>query len=315
MENIQPVIKFYEKRTFGEKMSAAFEFLKVNLKLILKLSIYLLLPLAFIQGIFMNAYVGGIANMNQFTTSGSNSVSDISNYFAPILGNMILLLLVGIIANSLMITITFTTLQKYNEEGTLKGMTFTDLKEGIIRNGKRALGMSLIVMLLVIGYYLVAGMFIALSPLTLLITIPGLIAIAIPMTMLFPIYIFENVSAGTAVGKAFKLGFKTWGGLFGILLISGILAGILQGVGSIPWYIIFMVKTVLTATNQATETVNTFGYSIAQYLTAVIMLFFSYVSSILVYSCLAYHYASASEATEATSVNEDLANFEQLKDE
>ena len=104
MENSRPIVKFYEKRTFGEKMSAAIDFIKNNLKLLLKLCVYLLLPMAFIQAIFMNAYLGEITNFTQMSALGT--ASSTWNSLAPMFVDVLLLVLLGILSNALLISIT-----------------------------------------------------------------------------------------------------------------------------------------------------------------------------------------------------------------
>jgi len=47
-------INFYQKRTLGENITATFDFLKANWKPIVKLCLYVLLPLSIVQGVFMN---------------------------------------------------------------------------------------------------------------------------------------------------------------------------------------------------------------------------------------------------------------------
>ena len=60
------------------------------------------------------------------------------------------------------------------------------------------------------------------------------------------IYLFEDISLGEAFAKTFRLGFATWGGVFLILIVMGIIASVLQGIVSIPWYVIYIVKMIFT---------------------------------------------------------------------
>ena len=45
-----------------------------------------------------------------------------------------------------------------------------------------------------------------------------------------------------AFKKTFRLGFATWGGVFLVSLLMGIIANVLQGVTMMPWYIATVVK-------------------------------------------------------------------------
>lgn len=313
MEFQEPIIKFYQKRSFGEKMSASFDFLKKNIKLLLKLSVYLLLPLSLIQAIFMNTYLGSVMSFSMAAGAGIGG-TDTMGFLGPMLGNIVALAITGILATSALIALIFTCMQVYNEKGSLKGVTFSDLKDRIIHNALRALVISLIIAGIVILFYALVIVLAIATPFTALLTVPAFVAFVIPIVLIYPIYLFEQAPVGTAISKAYKLGMKTWGSLFGLLFVMGMLAGILQGVAMLPWYILVIVKTILTINEPTNAITTSFGYSLLQYLTAVVMLFFTYIAMMFVYLGVAYHYSSASEATEATSVSDDLQNFEQLKD-
>ena len=66
-------IPLYKERTFGEKFSVTFAFLRQNWKLWLQLSCYLLLPLCLVQALALNAMAGGIIEGGML----SESVGDI----------------------------------------------------------------------------------------------------------------------------------------------------------------------------------------------------------------------------------------------
>ena len=66
------------------------------------------------------------------------------------------------------------------------------------------------------------------------------------LPLMAPIYLFEEISLMEAFRKTFRLGFATWGGVFLILIVMGLIASVLQGIVSIPWYIIYIVKMVFT---------------------------------------------------------------------
>ena len=52
-----------------------------------------------------------------------------------------------------------------------------------------------------------------LTPFTLILTIPLLFAFMVPLALMAPIYLFEDISLGKAFAKTFRLGFATWGGV------------------------------------------------------------------------------------------------------
>jgi len=313
MEWIKPPIKFYQRRNFSEKMSVSFEFLKDNAKLLFKLCAYFILPVVILQAIFFNSYVGTIYGMMGMAGQGLSPTGIPTAFLGGILVNAIFIMIFSLIGSAVLSSIVYTCIQEYNIRKSLKGVDLAELKPGLIRNFKRAIIISLIVMGLIIVAYLVLGLLAAITPFTLIATIPALFVFALPLSMIIPVYIFENSSIDKAIDKAYKLGLKTWGPLFGILFVMGLLANLVQGVAAVPWSIIYVVRMVLTASGTADPDISgSFLFSFAQYITTVIMLFFAYAASSIVLIGLAYHYSSASEASEGTSVNEDIEKFESL---
>ncbi len=314
MDFLNQPIKFYKKRNFSEKMSAAFDFIKANIKMLLQLSLYLLLPVSLLQGIFMNTYIGTVFNFSVgMGQTASVEPGMITGILPSLVGSFLGMMIIGLFGYALLISLTFTTVQEYNEKGTLQGIIFNDLKPRLIQNAKRALIVSLAMFGMVIAAYLLIILCIVTVPLLLILLVPAFIVFILPLTMIYPVYIFEDINLSAAIAKGFRLGLKTWGPLFGILFVMGLLAGVLQSVGAIPFSIFFFTKAILSVSDPtALDFTGSFGSSIAMYITAVIAVFFSYVSYILIQLGLAYHYSSTVEADEAISVNDDLSNFEQL---
>lgn len=69
MELQKPKIALYVKRPFGEKLNAAFDFIKENWKPLLKLTTYLILPLCLIQALSLNGLMGGAITMTTLANS------------------------------------------------------------------------------------------------------------------------------------------------------------------------------------------------------------------------------------------------------
>ena len=134
-------------------------------------------------------------------------------------------------------------LPEYNErEERLQGVTLGMLKPRLFRNIKRLLLMTGACILLVLFVGIFVGLLVALTPFTLFLTIPFIIAFSVPLALLAPIYLFEDITLMEAFKKTFRLGFATWGGVFLVSLLMGIIANVLQGVTMMPWYIATVVK-------------------------------------------------------------------------
>ena len=171
-------------------------------------------------------------------------------------------------------------LPEYNErEERLQGVTLGMLKPRLFRNIKRLLLMTGACILLVLFVGIFVGLLVALTPFTLFLTIPFIIAFSVPLALLAPIYLFEDITLMEAFKKTFRLGFATWGGVFLILIVMGIIASVLQGIVSIPWYVIYIVKMIFTMSDGG-ATSSSVGLNFAQYLFSILMLYGSYLSAI-----------------------------------
>ena len=114
-----------------------------------------------------------------------------------------------------------------------------------------------------------------------------------------------------AFAKTFRLGFATWGGVFLVLMVMGLIASVLQGIVSIPWYVIYIVKMVFTMSDGG-ATSSSVGLNFAQYLFSILMLYGSYLSAIFSIVGLVYQYGHASEVVDSITVESDIDNFDKL---
>ena len=311
MESQKPKIAMYVKRPFGEKLNASFDFIKENWKLLLKFSTYLLLPLSLIQALSLNGIMGGAMGLSSLGNrvemfDDPSALIDFGLYY----GLYMILLMIGSVT---LTSLVYTMIRTYNErEERLQGVTLRDLKPLLLHNVKRLLLMTLLcigVAFLVMIIVVVLGV---LSPFTFLLTIPLLIAFSVPLALLAPIYLFEDISLMEAFRKTFRLGFATWGGILLISLIMGIIANVLQGVTMMPWYIATLVKYFFAMSDTGSETTVSAGYSFILYLLGIIQTFGAYLSMIFSLVGLAYQYGHATEVVDSITVETDIDNFDKL---
>ena len=100
-------------------------------------------------------------------------------------------------------------------------------------------------------------------------------------------------------------------GVFLILIVMGIIASVLQGIVSIPWYVIYIVKMIFTMSDGG-ATSSSVGLNFAQYLFSILMLYGSYLSAIFGIVGLVYQYGHASEVVDSITVESDIDNFDKL---
>ena len=206
-------------------------------------------------------------------------------------------------------------LPEYNErEERLQGVTLGMLKPRLFRNIKRLLLMTGACILLVLFVGIFVGLLVALTPFTLFLTIPFIIAFSVPLALLAPIYLFEDITLMEAFKKTFRLGFATWGGVFLVSLLMGIIANVLQGVTMMPWYIATVVKYffAMSDVGGSGEVTVSAGYSFFLYLMAIIQTFGAYLAMIFTFVGMAYQYGHASEVVDSITVETDIDNFDKL---
>lgn len=291
MESQKPKIALYVKRPFGDKLNATMDFIKENWKPMLKFCIYLILPLCLIQAISMNGIMGGAMGIAAAKEAGTNSLAAIGMQF----------------------WVNYGLMQVYNQrEERLAGVTFADLKPFLFKNIRRLLVMVLFCIGLTIVVGIVMGILVVASPFTLLLTIPLLIACAVPLALFTPIYLFEEIGILAAFWKTFRLGFATWGGVFLVSLVMGLISSVLQGVTTTPWYIATIVKYFFMLSDTQNELTISAGYSFMVYLLAIVQTFGAYLSMIFSLIGMVYQYGHASEVVDSISVESEIDKFEQL---
>jgi hypothetical protein len=305
----EPKIIFYAKRSFTEKMNATFEFIMENWKVLLKYTTYLTLPICLIQAITMNTIISAIYSPQIWQNAGNSNWLAYGPFF---FANYGLTILFGLIGSALSISIVYTLMAKYNErEKRLAGITFADLKQGLLKRLKRSLFMilfTIVVIFLAVGVIALLGVA---SRHTLLISVPLFIVSIIPLFLFTPVYLFEDTGIIRAFVKSFRLGFATWRGVLIVFIIMGIISSILSSVTSIPWIVASAVRYIFFLSDMQNEVTISTGYSFMQYVFGVIMMFGSYLSGIFVTVGLAYQYAHARDKIENISVVSDIDNFEQ----
>lgn len=303
-------IKFYVKRSFGEKLNASFDFIKQNWKPLLKFSTYLVLPLCLLQAVSLNKFMGIYTGIMENVEAGA---ADWEMFTASFIANYLLVILLAIVGGMLMTSTIYGLIRIYNErENGLQELTFQELKPYLFRNMKRYLITVVVGFLLIIVYSVLIVLLAMATPYTLILTIPALFVLAVPLAMLVPVYLFEDIGIGQAVDKTFRLGMATWGGIFGVSFVMGFISNILSGVLMLPWYVVTMVKYFFSISDVATDLGNSTGFSIVQYLLGIISTYGVYIAMIFLFVGLAYQYAHANEKVNSVSVVDEIDNFEQF---
>ena len=287
-------------------------FIKENWKQLFKYSTYLILPICLIQAANFSGLMGSMTDLTAMQASGGisdNPLAALGPSFALNYAGVIFFSCLGAL---LMTSLVYAMVRLYNErEERLNGIVFGDIKSLLLRNIKRLFLMGIACSFLFIFAVVIVVLLAVLTPFTLILTIPLLFAFMVPLALMAPIYLFEDISLGEAFAKTFRLGFATWGGVFLVLMVMGLIASVLQGIVSIPWYVIYIVKMVFTMSDGG-ATSSSVGLNFAQYLFSILMLYGSYLSAIFSIVGLVYQYGHASEVVDSITVESDIDNFDKL---
>ena len=118
-------IALYTRRTLGEKITVAIDFLRQNWRVALRFSIYLLLPIALIHSV-------GLFTLVRSITSDNYNSSDVGAIFS---------IIIFVIVACLIYTLILTLFQYYqgSVDGDLSSLTFKDVKGQMWKNLKRIL--------------------------------------------------------------------------------------------------------------------------------------------------------------------------------
>jgi len=201
-------------------------------------------------------------------------------------------------------------------ESWLFRLTLEDFKALLLRNT----GKMLIATLFIVGAaVLLSGFILLLAWLSLwtliltgLVALIGGIAVMVPLSLLMPVYLFEDISFVEALKKSFRYGFSAWGETFLIILVFSFLANIISGVTMFPWYIVLMFGEIFSLSEPGAGINTTIWYQFICYLLGIIQSYGMYVSYILSAVGIAFQYFHIREKNEGISVDASIRDFEKL---
>ena len=232
MQIERPKIELYQVRSFGEKFSAIFEFIRENFKFLLRACTYLLLPLCLVQGFAMEMMTKVLAPYytNTFDVGEDVDVTQgmLLRFGASYVGYGICLL----IGSTLLAGICYSMVKYYHKSpNRLRNTTLSDLKPIIIQVIKRSLLMTVVLVALFIVVLVLIIFFTAITsaPILAIIPILALIVCCLPVSMALPVYVFEDKETlFSSILRGLKLGFHSFWSLFGLMFVIGFLTNILS---------------------------------------------------------------------------------------
>lgn len=300
-------IEFYKERTFGDKFNVIFEFIKQNWRPIFRYVSYGVMPLSLLGGLSLSVLLG---NMAQMATGIGDDMGQMVPFFASYLG----VVAVASLAGWWVATVMFSLMQVYNErkEG-LEEVTFSYLKPLFKHNAWRVFKLAVVLTILVTIYIAlaVATGFIHWTLCAVLFL--GLLVMIIPLMLVSPVYMYEPVSIWTALQRGVRLGWKTWGGIFGLGFVTALMASVAEGIVGLPWQICYFVKMFFMADYSAAF-VHSVWFTLISYVTSCVMIYAQLLCGCLFFVCISYLYSHAAEKIEGMSIEEGIGRFDEMTD-
>ena len=222
-------IEFKKKRELGEILTDTFAFLRQNGKSLVSVLIKTS-GIPFVLLLLSSAYY-------TYSTGNMFDPASIQSGNAFNSGGIIISALAVLITFLIFYGLLFGTVLHYIK-------VYTDNKgiinnETIIQGVKKDFGN-------IIGIGILSGMIIIFG--VLLCIIPG-IYLYVPMSLVFSILVFRNMSISDTISESFALVKNEWWITFATLFIIAIIIGLISSVFAIPTYIYIFSKSFTTATD------------------------------------------------------------------
>ena len=273
-----------------------------------------MLPVSALMGLSYQSMFSSFAHIDNLNDETEQILSVVMSYL-PVL----LLCLIGAL---LTVAVTYTLMQKYQQrDNLLKGLTLSEIKPLLKHNLWRVFKMLLLLTLIGIVAFvvlvLVATMLMAIGgkfEAFLFLLYMAMLAIALPLGLALPLCVFEpELSLFSCVKKALRLGFKTWGTLFVVMLVITMLVQIVSFILMIP----FLFTTVASMFFEIDSTqyaslayTSSAWFSVLTFASSLLFCFGLLLMSALSFVAFAFCYGRAADKVEGVSVKNAVQNFD-----
>lgn len=307
-------IHLYASRSIGETLSATFDFVTQNFVPLIKFLSAFLLPVSALMGLSYQSMFSSFAHIDNLNDETELILSVVMSYL-PVL----LLCLIGAL---LTVAVTYTLMQKYQQrDNLLKGLTLSEIKPLLKHNLWRVFKMLLLLTLIGIVAFvvlvLVATMIMSIGSkfeAFLFLLYMAMLAIALPLGLVLPMCVFEpELGLFSCVKKALRLGFKTWGTLFVVMLVITMLVQIVSFILMIPF--LFTTMTTMFFEIDSTQYASlaytsSAWFSVLTFASSLLFCFGLLLMSALSFVAFAFCYGRAADKVEGVSVKNAVQNFD-----
>ena len=307
-------IHLYASRSIGETLSATFDFVTQNFVPLIKFLSAFLLPVSALMGLSYQSMFSSFAHIDNLNDETEQILSVVMSYL-PVL-------LLSLIGALLTVAVTYTLMQKYQQrDNLLKGLTLSEIKPLLKHNLWRVLKMLLLLTLIGIVAFvvlvLVATMIMSIGSkfeAFLFLLYMAMLAIALPLGLVLPLCVFEpELGLFSCVKKALRLGFKTWGTLFVVMLVITMLVQIVSFILMIPFLFTTMTTMFFEIDSSQYASLaytSSAWFSVLTFASSLLFCFGLLLMSALSFVAFAFCYGRAADKVEGVSVKNAVQNFD-----
>ncbi len=312
MDSIGHLMVFYKYRGFSDRLSEGFKFLTRNMKVILRTSLWVLLPVSLIQALVYDVYADSV--MEFIIMAGRTS--ETLQAFGAVAVQIVFIGLVAFAGSVLWGALAFGMFRKYSMLGYVPLMSIGAWFAWTRRDIWRFFLCLLFMVFFIVILTALGIMLMTLSVWTMLIVIPLWIYLGVIMVIFPCFYIMESNPLWNAFMMAVRKGTPSWGSGFGICMLGMILAGMFGIVCSLPVAITLIIDYFSALEAQDGEVIHLPAYyGVLKFLFYVLSVYAGYLQMIIWGAPLLFHYSSQMTHDKEKELAGALADQERIKAE
>ena len=292
MEQLFQKIELRKVRDFGNKFNVTFEFIRQNYKALFTSLLLISGPFHVLGNVIVTVYsffvLGSFDEMAR-TSDPFDFLTNFTGY--QLLGNGI-----AMIGYLLSIVVVYSVVRLYAERSDPLSITVGDVWNYAKDDILPVLGAGILSTLVV----LVALVF---------LVIPG-IYLAVVLSLMAPIIVYERKSIGDAFSRSFFLIKEKWWSTFGLIVVAAIIQYVISMIFAIPTMIAAFVWGIHAATNDG-GLIGEFPlwYKVTTLITSVIASLAGSMIMCITHLAVSFQYFNLAERRESTGLLGRLENF------
>lgn len=285
-------IVFHKIRNFSQKLNATIEFIRQNIKPLGKAVLYILGPMAILNGLLFSQYIdfafGGMSAQDQI-----NVQNPFDFIFNP---SYIGFIFISGFSALLNFAVIFNYMKLYQNKYP-EPISVTEVLNASWKDLLPLFFLSVIAMILIMVGFLA-------------FIIPG-IYLMVAMSLSIPILFFERLGIFESIGRSFKLIKGKWWSTFGLLFVANIMMYAVSLIFMVPFYIFYFIK-MLTLVEEVGITTDTTSSMFQGGMMLSVM--FMFLGSFLTYTipmiALSFQYFNLVERRESVGLMAEIEKLE-----